>query len=183
MSWFTEEPWYPLLGCVLALLALGGLWRTTPNPVYLKAMAGVVFAAVVVIVVERAIVTEAERIDEGVRDMVAAFRRQDVDRTLSHISAAATAARALVSNAIGIVDIHDDLRITVIQVNVADGRERATARFRVNGTAEARGTSRHVSTRWELNFEREGGRWKVTRIQRMRLTKDEFIDPLNMSEL
>jgi hypothetical protein len=132
--------------------------------------------------IERAIVTSPERIDDDVHDLVESFRKQDLQRTLSHVSESATTERQLISGAIGLVTIADPLRITDMNVKMLDD-EHATARFRVNGTADAMGTSRRVSTRWELTFAREGDAWKVTRIQRMKLLKDEVIDPLNMSEI
>jgi len=177
--WFTEDPWYPLLGCVLVFLALIGLWRTNPKPVYMQAMFGVVVLGALIVFVERMVVTPSEQIDDNIHDLVDSFRRQDLDRTFSHISESATNERMLISGAIGIVDLDEDLRITDMDVKVLDGGTSAKARFRVNATADAVGSSYRVRTRWELSFQREGDDWKVTRIQRMKLLEDGFIEPIN----
>lgn len=181
--WFTEEPWMPILGCVLAALALFGIWRTNGEPAYFKGMIAAVVAAFAIYGIERSIVTPAERIDDNVHDMVDAFRRNDLQRTLSHVSPNAEEERDLISAAIGMVDISDDLRVTDMEVTVDAGGRKAVAKFRVNASASVGGSSRLIRTRWLFDFDREGDEWRVSRIQRMKLLQDEVIDPRNTSEI
>src|SRR5262245_29091614 len=114
--WFTEDPWYPILGCILALLVLGAMWRTNGRPVYLKIMLVIVLVACGIFVLERAIVTQPERIDADIHDLVESFRRQDLKRTLGHVSESATTERELISSAIDMVTIENALRITDMDV-------------------------------------------------------------------
>jgi len=180
--WFTEDPWYPILGCILAALALFGMWRTTPRSIYLKGILACVVLGAAIYGLERMIVTQKEKIDGDVRDMVNSFLRQDLDRTLSHVSESANDERMLISGHIGVVDPDADLRITDMDVKLSDA-DHATARFRVNATVDVVGSRKRISTRWEFAFAREGNDWKVTRIQRMKILNDEYIEPTNMSEI
>jgi hypothetical protein len=83
VSWLSENPW-PLAGaCAVLAVACLVLLKATQQGKYLL-RAGVLAAlALLVVVVERAWVTDAERIEAVVYDLAAAVRRSDADATLA----------------------------------------------------------------------------------------------------
>ncbi|MEX2285550.1 MAG: hypothetical protein WD648_00595 [Planctomycetaceae bacterium] len=181
--WFTEDALSPIFFCGVAALVLLWWWRTTSQKALLKGAVAVVALAGVIFIVERLIVTDAERVEIAVYDIADAFRDKDLDRTLSHFSEDAIDERTLVTWAIKTVDIEDDLRITDVSVTLLDQGTRARIRFRANATATYSPYHDRVRTRWEFDFERHGDEWKVTGIRRMHLIKDEYLNPFDPSAM
>jgi hypothetical protein len=83
VSWLSENPW-PIGGTLVALaVACLVLLRATQQGKYLV-RAGVLAAlALGVVVVERAWVTDAERVEAVIGQLAAAVRRSDADATLA----------------------------------------------------------------------------------------------------
>lgn len=181
--WFTEDPLPPLFICGIAALVFFWWWWTTSQKALLQCGIAAVVLAGVIFVVEGLIITDSERVEAAVVDIAHAFRDKDLSRTLSHFSDDALVERALVSGAINIVEIEDDLRITDASVQMLDNGTRATIRFRANATAKYFQNKDRARTRWEFAFERQGDEWKVTGIKRMHLIKDEYLDPLDPADI
>lgn len=181
--WFTEDALTPIVVCGVAALVLLWWWFKTGQKALLTGAIAAVVAAGVIFVVEDLIVTDSERVELTVVDIASAFREKDLSRTLSHFSENAAVEKALVTTAINTVDIEDDLRITDTSVVLLDNGKHATMRFRANADATYAGHHDRARTRWEFEFVRQGDEWKVTRIRRMNLIKDEYLDPLDPSDM
>jgi ketosteroid isomerase-like protein len=181
--WFTEDALTPIFICGVAALVMFWWWCKTSQKAFLQAGIGAVVLAGVIFLVERLIVTESERVEAAVVDIADAFRKKDVAGTLSHFSESAKIERALVAQASKMVDIEDDLRITDTNVQMSDDGTHATIRFRANATARYNQSKDRARTRWEFAFERQADEWKVTGIKRMHLIKDEYLDPLDPSDI
>jgi len=167
-----------MLLCGAVAAALFALWFANALPKYLKGAVLAMFAAAVIFIAEGMIVTDAERVEAAIYDLAEAFQRQDVDRTLSHISEQAPEERALVSRAIGMVQIEDDLRITDVNVELIADDSRARSTFRANATAQYAGHRDRARTRWLFTWQREEDDWRVIRIERLNVLDDRTIDPM-----
>lgn len=176
-AWFTETPWPPVvLLSVLAALAVAG-WLGTQRGMYLVAVGVIAAACGAVILVERLVVTEAEIVEQRVRDLADAFRTKDLERTLSFFSATAVPERFAITGAILVVTVHDDLTITDMDVELTAAGSRATSHFRANASVDGIGYAAQGRrpSRWRLTWQKEGADWKVVRI--------EQLDPVNGAPL
>src|SRR5436190_21765029 len=86
MIWFTETPWPPIIILAIIAIACLAVWTSQKRAAWLLAGLLTVAAAVGVFVIERSIVTEAERVEQSVHDLAAAFQRKDRDSTASFFS-------------------------------------------------------------------------------------------------
>lgn len=177
MTWFTENPW-PLV----VLLGIGGgillaAWSSSRRKVWLAASLSAVGAAVAVYFVERAIVTDRERVEQNVLDLTAAFQRHDRDKTLSFFSLQAPEWRNIVELALERVAVKDDLSVKDMSVRLSNENTRAVSHFRANGTVSYEGNSLgHQPSRWELTWQKEAGDWKIVEVKRLNTIKDEKLE-------
>lgn len=135
---------YTIVGVVLALLGLGCFLLDT------------------------FVLTPREVITQHVYDLAAAVQKEDLPKTLSFFSQNAP-ERADIERYFAMVDIGDDLRITDISVTFKAADSLAISHFRANGTISVPlfGHSEHHPTRWELDWQREAGDWKVIKVHRL----------------
>lgn len=175
--WFTETAWPPIaIGVVLAF-ALLIAWNVTQRSGYLFGAVGLALACVGVYFIEEQIVTEAEKVEAAVYEVTAAFRDDDLEKTLSYISPAETVMRLEVAGAHAMADVEDDLRITDVRVETRANDTLAISRFRANATISARqgGHRGHHPTYWEMTWRKIGGEWKITDYQRLHVVTGEPI--------
>jgi len=179
--WFTETPWPPIFLCALAFVGCLIGWKSQQRPGYLTGMIASVFAALLVWIVERSIVTERERVEAAVHnlawavqnesalyDLGSAFPGEDHLKTLSFISRHAPALRELAWRGLQFVRVAGDLRITDVNVTLRANGTRARSHFRANGTfVLPDGSTSYEPTRWLLTWQLEDGQWRVIRIQRL----------------
>ncbi len=175
--WFTETPWPPFVLCLVISAALFGWWNTHRGRGALAGSALFLLAGAAIVVIEAAIVTERERVEAGVYGLAKAFESGNAERCAEFFSPHDEADRELVRRAAGMVKIVGSIRISDLTVQVSSGNTRATAVFRASGTADFQGHSQHAATRWELTWERDGGEWKIVRVQRLRFMGEGTIEP------
>src|SRR4051812_36960409 len=134
MTWFTETPWPPMI--ILAIIAIACLaaWTSQKRAAWLLAGLLTVVAAVAVFVIEQSIVTEAERVEQSVHALAAAFQRKDRDATLSFFSVQAPELQTQVGQALDWVDLPSGIDIKDMKVRTSNENTRATSHFRANGT-------------------------------------------------
>ena len=176
--WFTETPWPPIVGLSVVAALFFGLWSSSQRGVHLTIAAGLVLACVGVFLLERMILTDSEIVEQAVYDLAEAVEREDVESALARISQNAAAERALVTSGLQLVEIDGNLRISDLRVELVGENSRAQSHFRANGTIRYQGQTHHTPTRWMLNWQREGGEWRVTRIERLSPTGGDRIDPM-----
>jgi len=176
MTWFTENPWPPIVILAIAAIACLAAWTSQKRGFWLVGGILSVAAIVAVYVFERSIVTDAERVEQSVHALVAAYSRKDRDGTLAFFSVQAPELRGRVEQALSLVELPNGIDIKDMRVRTTNENTRAFSHFRANGTVLVHGVSTHVASRWELTWQKEEGQWKIIEVQRLNPFKDEKMD-------
>lgn len=182
--WFTENPWPPMFLCAIVAVACLIAWYQRQQIRFLAAAVILVLVTGGIWALERAIVTERERIIENVLAMTSAFQKRDLDGTLHYVSHQAPDIRTLVVFGYNVIQVEDDMRVTDIQITFRAQETRATSRFRVNArvTAHPGGGltfSHHRPTRWEAKWQQEAGAWRMIDLQQLDPVTGDRVDHLN----
>lgn len=176
--WFTETPWPPII--ILAVLAIGfaAAFLSTQRARHVPPILLLGALAVIVYVVEQQVVTERERVEQSIHDVAAAFQRRDVDGTLRHFSEQAILLRGIAMTALAAVEVQDDLRITDVSIEMKNADSRAKAHFRANGSFAVIGYGDvgHQPTRWNVDWQKEGGQWRIITVERLDPITGESMD-------
>lgn len=180
--WFTETPWPPIVLCGVAAAILLAAWYQNRRGGLLIAAIAMLPLAAGIFFLERAYVSEAERIEANVYGLTTAFQQGDSEKTLDFLAADAQLERELVAKAIGLVEVQNDLRITDLRVRMMSADSRAVSHFRANATVKYLGHEDRARTRWELTWQRIGGDWKVIHIRRLKLLEDREMNPMDPTE-
>jgi hypothetical protein len=177
--WFTEDAWTPM-----ALLAIGaivclGLWNSSRRNGYLLVAVALLIGCGAAWVVESSIVTDRERLEALVRNLCDDFRRKD-PRTLDYFSAQAGPLRDMVTSAMELVDVQDDLRVTDFETELTNGNSHGSVHFRANATLTVRaiGNVGRQPFRAIIDWQREGGSWKIVDIRRLNPLNGQEMAPL-----
>ena len=164
--WFTENAWPPMLLAGLGSLVCFGLWNSDRRNLYLISAIVCLGIVGVVYAVERAIVTDGEKVQGDVAQLCDQFRKRD-PAALDHFSANAPELKALCKRAMEAVEIRDDLRLTDFHTKFTSQNSRASVHFRANATVSVGGFSGHQPFRCILDFQKEGGAWKIVDVQQL----------------
>ncbi len=194
--WFTETPWPPILilSVLGVLLFLG--WASQRKTGYLAGVALCVALCGLVFVVEQQIVTETERVEQRLLDFTAAFQRDSLKRGLINAVLGGgpeleslkfiqgDEVRRLTTQALDLVDIQDDVRISDIRTRMTNQDSRAITQFRASASVTVSGYSAvRQPSRWELTWGKEDGEWKVLRATRLNFLSGQPLDnPFAMRE-
>ena len=196
--WFTETAWPPIimLGVVGVLLFLG--WISQRRLGYLVGVFVCLGLCGVVWFVEQQIITEREIVETRLYDFATTVQRESLQRgvanlilggpepeTFKFISATANDVREFARQALDMVDIQEDVRISDVRTTLTNNQSRATTQFRATATVSvtAYGNVGRQPTRWELTWQRENGIWKVTRVTRLNFMSGEpLINPFTSRE-
>jgi hypothetical protein len=176
--WFTENPWPPMLLASLGALIFLGVWNSDRRSLYFVlalvclGLTGVFYA------VERAIVTDGEKLQAQVVQLCDQFRKRD-PATLDHFSSTAPDLKSLCKMAMEAVEIGNDLRLTDFQTKFTGQNSRATVHFRANATISAGGFSGHHPFRCILGFQKEAGTWKIVDVQRLDPIKGDKMEVMD----
>lgn len=169
--WFTETPWPPIFICIAALILVAAAWLRNGKPIFLYATIGLAVACVGIYFFEQWYVTEPEEVEQAVVELAKAVEADDADRTVGFISNLAwqIAVRSAMLN----YKIEGGIRITDVQAKYAADGKSVVSRFRANGMGvqKSDNANHHIPTMWELTWQKESGKWRITDIQRL--------DPLN----
>jgi hypothetical protein len=180
--WFTESPWVPFLVCLALSAVFFSRWVSDRRRGWLLAACGFLVASAAVVIVERLIVTESERVEGSIERLAKVFEAGDGDACAAFFSPHDERDRELVRQAAGMVKIDGPIRISDLSVDMNGPETRAVSRFRASADATYQGYHDRGRTRWEVTWEREGPDWKITRVRRLRLLGDEEIGPLTVQE-
>jgi hypothetical protein len=180
--WFTETPWPPFFICSIISAGLFAQWYLQRRPRQLYASA--VFLAIggLVILVERLIVTETERVENNVYALAHAFETGDGDLCATFFSPEDPTDTELVRNAARTVHVVGSIRITDLTVEMSSAQSRATSTFRASATVGFQGQQGHGYTRWALTWQREANEWKIVRIRRLRFVGEGEMPPFSPQE-
>jgi hypothetical protein len=172
--WFTENPWPPMLLAGLGALVCFGLWNNDRRKLYFSLACAFLVLTGVIYSVERAIVTDGEKLEQEVAVLCDQFRKRD-PATLDHFSATAPELKTLCKTAMETVEIGNDLRLTDFNTTFSNQNSRANVHFRANATISVMGFTGHHPFRCLLGFQKEAGAWKIMDVQRLDPIKGEKI--------
>lgn len=174
----TENPWPAMI--VLTTVAVVCLIQGSAKRKLVPVILGVAFILLAAgcYVLDLFVVTPREVITQNVYDLAAAVENQDVPKTLNYISGQAP-EREIIGALLKKVKV-ENLHITDLSVSFKAANSLGISHFRANGliSATVGGISiakQHEPTRWELEWQQEGGAWKIVKIHRL--------NPVNGSEM
>jgi ketosteroid isomerase-like protein len=173
MTWFTETPWPLIVILGIAACACLAVWTSQKRGIWLIAVAILAADAVAVFVIEKSVVTEAERVEQQVFDLTGAFQRKDRDRVLSFFSLQAPELRKMANDALDLVDFPNGIDVKDVSVRMSNENTRAVSHFRANGTVSVKGFAQYSASRWEVTWQKEGNDWKIVEVIRLDPVKDE----------
>ncbi|MGC1273627.1 MAG: nuclear transport factor 2 family protein [Planctomycetaceae bacterium] len=169
--WLTETPWPPAIVLLVAVVVLGLVWRRNGRTLFLALAAGCLLLIPIVFLVEEAIVTPAEEVEQQIYAIRDAVIRDDVKATLDFLSSTAVREKALVATAMAVGHVQPDARITDVSIDVKGGGTVATSHFRANGVFTGNGVlvsgDHRFPTRWRATWRKEAGRWKIFALERL----------------
>jgi hypothetical protein len=172
--WFTEDAWSPIVVLAVATIISFIAWYSTQRPRYLAVVGILIFAALMSYFVEQVIVTDSEKVEAELTDLIDTFIAESqaiskldqaqVIQCERFFSEQNTIDKARVRAALVVVRVENDTRITDVQIRLTNENTRATTHFRANGTvATSTAGGGHFASRWKMTWQKEGGEWKITR--------------------
>jgi hypothetical protein len=181
MTWLTENPWPPIFILAIAACVMVAVWTSQKRGAWLVGALTAVIAAAAVFFIEKAIITEGERIEKHVRDLVEAFVRGDRERVVSYFSAKAPELRALALRGLDLVEFPSGIDVKDMSVRVSNENTRAVSLFRANGVVSIKGLGGqgHMPSRWQVTWQKEGSDWKIVEVVRLQPYKDEAMQILD----
>jgi hypothetical protein len=196
--WFTETAWPPIIIlCIVGVLLFLG-WMSQRRIGYLAGVLLCLGLCGGVWLIERRIVTEREIVEQRLLDFTRTFQRESLQRgvanlllggpepeTFAFISASANDVRELAKQALDLVDIQDDVRISDVHTTLTNNNSRAIMQFRASASVNVAtlGNAGRQPTRWELTWQRESGVWKVTHATRLNFMSGQPLSsPLTAKE-
>ncbi|WP_417391071.1 hypothetical protein [Gimesia sp.] len=178
--WFTETAIPPMVVCSAIAAILFIQWYQRRLGKFLIGSLFMVLLTVGFYMLEVSIVTPRERVEADLFNLIDAFQKKEAETTLSYISPRAQQLRGMVTLALELVTLDDDLRITDVSTEMKSEDSIATIHFRANGTAMYGGVSGRQPTRWELTWQKMGGEWKVTEATRLNPITGEVLRPFSV---
>ncbi|MEK6262886.1 MAG: hypothetical protein AABP62_30170 [Planctomycetota bacterium] len=167
--WFTENAWPPMLIAGLAALVCLALWNSNRRRRHLVAAFVCLLLCPGFYFLERAIVTEGERLQQVVVSLCDDFRNKRVAETVNYFSDAAPELKVQALSGMALITIDDDLRLTDFSTNLTNQNSRGTVHFRANATLSyiGQGNLGRAPARFVLTFRREKGEWKIIEVERL----------------
>jgi len=181
--WFTETPWPPAIALLVGAVLAGIVWSRTRKSAFVALGAVFLIAIPLVFVIERAIVTPAEQVEQRIEALRSAVVRDDVEATLGFFSKSAALERAAIASGMTLVRVEPDVDVTDLDIEVTANDTVAVSHFRANGTFVGRGPflsgDHHIPTRWRASWRKEAGEWKIFAVERLDPIKGDRINILS----
>lgn len=118
MEMLLESPWPYIWTGVLALVLLGVAFFNTRHPKLLSAMAGVLVVTLLLVLMEWAVVTDRESVENTLEDVALALESNDLDRVMAYMSPTAGNIRNHAQMFLPRIEVSDanvggDLKVTI----------------------------------------------------------------------
>jgi hypothetical protein len=168
MTWLTENPWPFLLIGLVVEIVLVLILLSTGRGALLSAIAGVAVLNIVLLVAERVIVTDRERIAASLDELAAALANNDVPAVLEFIAPAATAIRRRAEHELPLVKFNDVKVVSDVETTINETADPPSAVSTFNGRFSLKyikgGTSPYemIVRRFRVTFQKLDGRWLIT---------------------
>lgn len=185
MTLIVEDPWPLIWICAFAIPASLLALRVTQQGKFLFLALGALGLAALLLLIDTLVVTDTERIEQTLEQLIAATRRSDGDafnallttdvslgQNSGSTNLSGAAARAVIKATLEATEFDF---ITIGKRAISAGRltRQGTADFRVftAGTIQGTrfGTNPNEGSDWSLGFREVDGAWKVSRITAVRL--------------
>lgn len=177
MVWITETPWpgIVLLAGAAAVSLLAGFRNRGRIAAVCLLLAGLLY------VIEGAIVTPAEMLDEQLEALRQGFVADSEEQVFAQISPNAPELRELAKKGLQMVRVSPLLHIQDVEVNPSADGASAEVSLRANGPLTIRQNDMltRVSTRWKTTWRKEDGSWKLFRVQRLNPVTGEEMGALS----
>jgi hypothetical protein len=184
--WLFDNPLYIVIISIFVGVLVGGAWTATGRRELLYALGAVVALTVVMLIVERLVVTDREAIRATLAQIAGDVQSNDVQRVLGHI---AKANRGLVQKAQAELPNYEftECRVTkihLIDIDASIEPRSAKVEFNVVASGTFRQGSLEVTDtvpRWvQLQLVREeDGKWRVQNYRHAQPQQFLFGDPLD----
>lgn len=166
--WFTENAWPPMIIAAIVAIIFFVIWNANRRGLHL--MLALVFAILCVgfYFLERAIVTDGERLQQEVVQLCEDFR--DKKPGVSHyVSDAHPELKIMFEAASAMVSVGKDMRLSDFQTTLTKENTEGTVHFRANASINVVGVGDvgYQPARIILTFHREKGEWKIIQIRRL----------------
>ena len=164
MSWLTEDPTFVLLaigvvavGIIIAILKTG-------RGLYLTWLGGVLLLALLVIVIDRYVVTDREKIEDTLYGAAAALEGGDVEGVTSYLAASGEALEREVRSRMRTTEVRKARVVSDLRIDFSplESPPKATATFL--GHVEFKAASVPLEQylgRVKIQLAKEGDRWLV----------------------
>jgi len=167
MEWLWEKPLFIVIMGLLTAVILGGLWLQTGRKRALYALLVALGVMGLLLVVERVVETDRERIDALLHHVARLVERNDIDAALRFAHSKADSIRRQARAELPLYEFH---RIRIkqnLEITVDAKRSPATAVARFNVTVVLSDRSgllkdRHIPRFVVVRFEKEGEEWRAT---------------------
>jgi hypothetical protein len=165
MQWLLESPW-PALGIgavVIALLVV--TWQNTRRRGLLTAMGAVLACVLLLLLIEWAVVTDQEAVEQTLEEMATALESNDPNQVLSHLAPDATQMRSAASHYLPSVTISDanvgnDLKVTVNRLTTPiTARAEFTGRLTFEKQPRNEMPYNNFVRKFSIRLRKEGDRW------------------------
>ena len=180
--WFTENPWPPIVIAAFAAVVFLFLWNANRRGLHFVLAVCCVLACPGIYLLERAIVTEGERLQQHVVQLCYDFRDKK-PTVVDYVSDSFPKLKDLFTDALAMVTIQSDLRLSDFQTTLTNDNTRGTVRFRANATINVTGIgdAGYQPAHIELGFQREKGQWKIIEVRRFNPINGKELDVLQQS--
>ncbi len=173
--WITESAWQPVMVCLLGFCVFTYLYSHNRKVLMLGLMMGCLLAATGIFIIERVIVTDAERLEQSVYHLAEACVSGDIEKTSNFASSQKPEIAGVIRAGMTLVDVKEDLGVSDLQVTMNPDGQTAKTHFRANGTfamnpvAQNMGQDfeQHVASRWLLTWTKTGDEWKIIDLTRL----------------
>jgi hypothetical protein len=167
----TENPWPAIVVLVCVAIVFLAQWSSKGKRANLILAAICLLFGVGCYFLDVFVHTPSEVITENIYGLATAFQKHEAQKTLSYFSNRCRELPA-VQSALKDVHVGDDLRITDVSVSFKAANSIAISHFRANASVRLElsfftGDVGYQPSRWELEWEREAGQWKVMKVRRL----------------
>jgi hypothetical protein len=167
----TENPWPAMIVLLCVAIVCLVQWTAKRRRIDLILAASCLLLGIGCYALDVFVETPREKIMQNIYDLTSAFQAQDVDKTISYFSPQAP-ERIVIQSMLSKVKVHNDLRVTDLSVTFKAANSLAISHFRANASVSATiGTLTtdipYQPSRWELDWQREAGEWKIVKVHRL----------------
>ncbi len=167
----TENPWPAAIVLVCMAIVFIGIFNSRRKTSSLVGGILCLLLAIGCFVLDSVVLTPGEQVTQNIYDLSEAVKKQDVPKVLSFFSNQAP-ERDQIKHAVEGVRVHDDLRISDVWVSFTGAGSVAVSHFRANASISVTivgiaGDIGYHPTRWELDWQREAGEWKIIEVRRL----------------